>query len=420
MILEAIYEPTFLECSHGFRSGKSCLTALNHIRTNFDEVSYMIVGDIQECDGSLNNEVLVTLLKRRIKDQRFINLIYKFLKAGYFETKNQSKRSFSFLKLEASHDSGLSPMLTNIYFHELDKFVIHWIADNYEPCKNLRNPKKFDLISEIQSLEKQLSNEKDGFCRKKLIKRIKQVKIDLTKKPSIKRGLKAYYVRYADDWVIGINGTASKAKSLKLKINEFIFKELNFNLNEKRNPIYDLKAGHKVSFLGYEIRVKSQEPVTKIRPGHRPASYRNTVPHKIQLCIPHQIIVHGLYRRGYCDVYGYPLAYKKWSVLDDHLIVRSLNRIRAELLNYYSLADDSNIFFRIDYILRYSLAKTLAHRHQSSIRKIFRKHGLTVAVAYKTQTGKMKKILMPKFKTFNPKLKKSLISDPFEVDRGQK
>jgi len=419
MILEAIYEPTFLECSHGFRSGKGCLTAMNRIRTDFDGVSYVIEGDITKCYDSFNHEILVTLLKRRIEDQRFMNLIYKLLKAGYIETEDKSMGTFTLPKLGTPQGSVLSPMLANIYLHELDKFVMKWIAKNSEIRKNKRNPKKLDSTREIQSLEKQLDHEKDPSCRKEITKRIKQLKINLTKIPYIKQGLKAYYVRYADDWIIGINGPASKAIQLKQQVNEYLLKELDLKLNLDKTKINDIKAGHKVLFLGYEIRLQSRGRITKMRPFNKPTFYKNTTGHKIKLCIPHQRIVHRLYERGYCDVNGFPLAYKKWSVFDDHLIVRLFNTTRSGILNYYTLADDSNIFFRIDYILRYSLAKTLAHRHQSSIRKIFRKHGLTLCVEYKTQKGKMKKTSMPKFKNFTPRLKKISLYDPFEIHMGR-
>jgi len=419
MILEAIYEPTFLECSHGFRSGKGCLTAMNHIRTHFDGVSYLIEGDITKCYDSFNHEILVTLLKRRIEDQRFLNLIYKLLKTGYLETGSKSKGTFTLPKLGTPQGSVLSPMLANIYLHELDTFVMRWIAKNSEPRKNKRNPKKLDSTREIRNLERRLDHEKDPSCRKRLIIRIKQLKINLTKIPYLKQGLKAYYVRYADDWIVGINGPASKAKILKQQVKKFLLDKLDLNLNDAKTKISDMKVGQKVLFLGYELRLQSRGKITKMRPLNRPTFYKNTTGHKIKCCIPHQRIVHRLYERGYCDINGFPLAYKKWTVFDDHLIVRSFNAVRSGLLNYYALADDSNIFFRIDYILRYSCAKTLAHRHQSSIRKIFRKQGKTLNVEKTTQKGKVKRTSMPKFKNFTPRLKKVSLYDPFEIHMGR-
>ena len=430
MILEAIYEPIFLQCSHGFRSGKGCLTAMNDIRKNFDGVSYIIEGDITKCYDSFNHQILVKLLKYRIKDQRFINLIFKLLKAGYLETEDSNSNSNSnsnfgkvtIPKLGTVQGSVLSPILANIYLHEFDKFVINWIIENEKPRQNKRNPKKLEFTREIRNLEKKLGfvPEKDWFCKKEVIKKIKHLKIELTKIPYIRQGLKAYYIRYADDWIIGINGPVSIAKQLKLQVKNYLLNELDLNLNLDKTKISHMKEGEKVLFLGYELRLQSRGRITKMRPLHRPTYYKNTTGHKIKLNIPHQKVVYRLYERGYCDIKGFPLAYKKWSAFDDHLIVKFFNTVRAGLLNYYTLADDSNIFFRIDYILRYSLAKTLAHKHKSSIRKIFRKHGKTLTIEYKMQNGKVKKTSMPKFKNFTPKLKKILNRDLFEVYVGRK
>lgn len=419
MILEAIYEPSFLNCSHGFRKDKGCLTAINYIRQNFDGVSYIIEGDITKCYDSFNHKRLVTLLQRRIHDQKFINLIYKLLKSGYIEIGPKGKEILNIPKLGTPQGSIVSPILANIYLHELDKHVLKWIDKNSEPRTNKRNPKKLDLTREIRNLEKELNQNPPDHTRKQLIKQIKQLKINLTKIPYIKSGLKTYYVRYADDWIIGINGNAHKAKTLKKTICEFLHDDLDLNLNLEKTKISDMKAGDKVLFLGYEIKRQPRTKIIKMRPKNKPTFYKNSTGHKVKLCIPHNLIVHKLFEKGYCDVKGFPLAYKKWSVFDDFIIIKSFNAVRAGLLNYYTLADNSNIFFRIDYILRYSLAKTLAHRHQSSIRKIFRKHGKTLIVKYKDSKGKVLSTSMPKFKNFSPKLKSIPKHDPFEIHIGR-
>jgi retron-type reverse transcriptase len=78
MILEAIYEPTFLENSHGFRP--SCHSALKMIKQRFGVATW--IGDISKCFDSIDHELLLNILKEKIKDGRFTDLIRK--KAGYF------------------------------------------------------------------------------------------------------------------------------------------------------------------------------------------------------------------------------------------------------------------------------------------------------------------------------------------------
>ena len=419
MILEAIYEPSFLDCSHGFRKDKGCLTAMDYIRQNFDGVSYIIEGDITKCYDSFNHQILVTLIQRRIQDQKFINLIYKLLKAGYVEIGTKGNDTLNIPKLGTPQGSVLSPFLANIYLHEFDNYVNKCIEKKSEPRINKRNPKKLNLTREIRKLEKELDQNPPDQCRKDLTKQIKQLKINLTKIPYIKSGLKAYYVRYADDWIIGINGPARSAKTFKTELRDFLQDDLDLNLNLEKTKISDMKAGDKVMFLGYELRLQPRTKIIKMRPNNKPTFYKQSTGHKIKLCIPHNRIVHRLFEKGYCDEKGFPLAYKKWSVFDDAIILKSFNAVRNGLLNYYTLADNSNIFFRIDYILRYSLAKTLAHRHQSSIRKIFRKHGKTLTVKYKNTKEKEISASMPKFKNFKPKLGRTPKYDPFEIHIGR-
>ena len=82
MILESIYEPTFHVTSHGFRPKRSCHTALQYIKRNYTGVKWFVEGDIKGCFDNIDHHVLVQILRRRIADEHFIGLIWKFLKAG--------------------------------------------------------------------------------------------------------------------------------------------------------------------------------------------------------------------------------------------------------------------------------------------------------------------------------------------------
>ena len=85
MMLESIYEPTFHVTSHGFRPKRSCHTALQYIKRNYTGVKWFVEGDIKGCFDNVDHHVLVQILRRRIADEHFIGLIWKFLKAGYME-----------------------------------------------------------------------------------------------------------------------------------------------------------------------------------------------------------------------------------------------------------------------------------------------------------------------------------------------
>ena len=82
MILTSIYEPVFLECSHGFRPNKSCHSALRDVRTKWSGIKWVIEGDIEGCYDNVDHHILVTILRKQIQDERFLNLIWKILRAG--------------------------------------------------------------------------------------------------------------------------------------------------------------------------------------------------------------------------------------------------------------------------------------------------------------------------------------------------
>jgi nicotine oxidoreductase len=84
-LLEAIFEPTFSQYSHGFRPNKGCHTAIKQVLDTFNPSRWVIEGDIKACFDSIDHEILIKLISNRIKDIKFINLIKKALKVGYGE-----------------------------------------------------------------------------------------------------------------------------------------------------------------------------------------------------------------------------------------------------------------------------------------------------------------------------------------------
>jgi retron-type reverse transcriptase len=85
LLLEAYYEPGFSDLSHGFRKGRGCHTALRKIHDTWTGTVWFIEGDISDCFGSLDHEILLGILAEKIQDQRFLRLIRNMMKAGYLE-----------------------------------------------------------------------------------------------------------------------------------------------------------------------------------------------------------------------------------------------------------------------------------------------------------------------------------------------
>ena len=85
MLLEAYYEPQFSPRSHGFRKGRGCHTALREVRDTWTGTAWFIEGDISDCFGSLDHEIMLSILAEKIHDNRFLRLVGGMLKAGYLE-----------------------------------------------------------------------------------------------------------------------------------------------------------------------------------------------------------------------------------------------------------------------------------------------------------------------------------------------
>ena len=117
----------------GFRPKRSCHTALENLKKDFTGVKWFIEGDITGCFENINHNILVELIKSKVKDARIVKLIYKFLKAGYME-------NWKYNNTYSGTPQGgiISPLLSNIYLHELDNFVMKLKGDFDKPRdKNL-------------------------------------------------------------------------------------------------------------------------------------------------------------------------------------------------------------------------------------------------------------------------------------------
>lgn len=133
LLLEAYYEPQFSDQSHGFRKGRGCHTALREIRDFWKGAAWFIEGDISDCFGSLDHEVMAGILAEKIHDQRFLRLIRHMLKAGYLE-------DWEYHDTPSGCPQGgvVSPVLSNVYLNKLDEFVERELIPRYtrEPAGN--------------------------------------------------------------------------------------------------------------------------------------------------------------------------------------------------------------------------------------------------------------------------------------------
>ena len=209
MILESIYEPTFRNTSNGFRPNRSCHTALKQIQDTFTGINWFIEGDIHACFDSFDHQVLIGLLRKRIEDEQFIQLIWKFLKAGYME-----QWEYHDTYTGVPQGSGMSPVLANVYLHELDKFMEDYAKEFRKGTTKAVNP-EYNRVAKkasyyrirTRSLWDNLSQE-ERRARLTTLRKLEQAVRTTTAKVSSDENYKRIqYSRYADDFIVGVIGS---------------------------------------------------------------------------------------------------------------------------------------------------------------------------------------------------------------------
>jgi len=113
-ILESIYEQDFMDCSYGFRPERNCHQALKQLNDliMFQPVSHIVEADIKGFFDNVDHDKLMDFIRVRITDTTLLNLIGKFLKAGYIDDGQLVTSDKG-----TPQGSILSPMLANIFLH---------------------------------------------------------------------------------------------------------------------------------------------------------------------------------------------------------------------------------------------------------------------------------------------------------------
>jgi group II intron reverse transcriptase/maturase len=143
LLLEAYYEPQFSDRSHGFRPGRGCHTALREVANTWTGTAWFIEGDIADCFGSLDHEILISILAEKIHDNRFLRLVRNMLTAGYLEDWRWGAT------LSGAPQGGVaSPILSNLYLHKLDVFVEKVLIPEYtRGGRRARNPAYLEVAN---------------------------------------------------------------------------------------------------------------------------------------------------------------------------------------------------------------------------------------------------------------------------------
>ena len=384
MILEAIYEPIFSDYSHGFRPARSCHTALAQIKKEFTGARWFIEGDIKGCFDNINHAVLVEIINQKIKDARFLKLIRSFLKAGYME-------DWKYHETYSGCPQGgiISPILANIYLNELDRHVMK-IKKEFDVATKARyTPEYTKLVGLRQRLHNKIKNS-NGIEREKLIEEYKTATAQMLKLPAKQcDDKKIKYVRYADDFLIAVNGNRQDCEKIKQELTEFINTTLKMELSQEKTLI--THSNTPARFLGYDVRVRRDQQI-KPKGKFKTRSMNN----KVELSIPFKdkiekfLFSNGIVKQRSDNGKLEPIHRPQLLNRTDLEIVTIYNAELRGICNYYGLASNFNKLIYFNYLMEYSCLKTLAGKHRSKVSKIraMYKDGTGKwAIPYETKTG---------------------------------
>jgi len=408
LILEAVYDspegPYFLENSHGFRNSKSCHSALREIQRKWSGVSWFLEGDIASCFDDIDHEILVKLIERKVSDQRFINLIWKILKAGYMDLDGTRRDS-----LAGTPQGGIaSPILANIYLHELDVYVKQ-LQVELEKGKARRVNREYRAIADRrQKMAK--AGKADTEEYRMLGQQMRSLPSLDTHDPEFVR---IKYVRYADDWLIGVTGSKELAEDIKERIRNFLIQNLALTLSEEKTKVTNAKL-EEAEFLGYRIRKgRGQDQKVKTSTNGSGKSFkRRSTGMEVVLKAPINEVLKRLHQRGFCDGKGLPTHKAGWTTLDVDQIVNLYSSVNRGIQNYYRPTDNFSELWRVQYILKYSLAKTLGLKLKKPVTSIMKQRDVSVTVKRK---DKLIKIVF--YRNTDWTIKRDTFTDEPEVDK---
>lgn len=380
MILESIYEPTFLNTSHGFRPKRSCHTALQYVQKNFTGVKWFVEGDIKGCFDHVDHHVLVNILRRRIQDEHFIGLIWKFLKAGYME-------DWVYHNTYSGTPQGsiISPILANIYLNELDVFMAQYAQTFRQGDKRRINPaykkpldKRRGKQEWLKRNEHKISQEQKAAVKAE-IDEINQYLRTIPYVDPMDDGYKRLvYVRYADDFLIGVIGSKVDAKQVKADVGQFIRQQLLLELSQEKTLI--THGSDFAQFLSFQITTSTEQNSTRAKAGYIKRSYTG----RIKLYVPKEkwlkrLLSYGALKIQYDKNNGNkeiwePICRFGLRNLDDLEILNQYNAEIRGLYNYYRIAHNATVLNNFLYVMKYSMYKTFAGKYRTSMRKIIQKY----------------------------------------------
>ncbi len=353
LLLETYLEPQCSFHSHGFRPERGCHTALREIYHHWVGSVWFIEGDISKCFDALSHELLLSVLRETIKDERFLRLISGLLKAGYLEDWRWNQTYSG-----TPQGSVVSPILANLYLDKLDKFVEQGLIPQYTKGTKRKANKAYEKLMHRASYLSRTGRQTEALA---LRKQAQQLPSQGPDDPDYRR---LRYCRYADDFLLGFIGSKEEAEEIKQRLRSFLQEELKLELSEAKTLITHAKT-ETARFLNYEIHTIQEN-------AHRDQKDRRSLNGTIGLRVPREVIKNKCqrYKR-----YSRKVQHRTDLINDSDFSIMALYQAEYRgLVEYYRLAYNLHSLTELEGTMEMSLTKTLAAKHRMSVPKVYKKY----------------------------------------------
>jgi hypothetical protein len=368
----------------------------------------------------MNHEILLEKLEE-FCDQPTIELIRKLLKVGYVDVHNLSERT-NYNTIGTPQGSLISPILCNLYLHELDKYVVEMLIPKYNIGKSRGKSADYSKRYSLSEMDKTILKEYPEL--KKSLARAKHNRFAKSEKLSASNIIdskfrRLFYIRYADDFLIGFIGPRKEAQEIYTDISSRL-NRIKLEVNQEKSKIYH-SGERNIKYLGMYLRYYSHNQIIWRKDGSETDSITKQLPalqakaiNNVQFRAPIDKMLNRLVERGLAkkrkDGTARGTAYLKWCMLEDAEIVIKFSQIIRGILNYYSCVNKRSELWKVFAILRKSCALSLAHKHNlSSAARAYARYGPNLTI--RDNMGKVRSTL------FYPKSLKTKIDFKIRKDR---
>jgi hypothetical protein len=318
-------------------------------------VKWFIEGDICAFFNEINHTILLTILREKIHDNRFLRLIENFLKAGYLE-------QWRFVNNHSGVPQGgvLSPLLSNLVLDKLDKFVEHILIPTNTKGHRRKTYRPYVALT-IEAWQARQAGEWETAQRLK-----QQYQQIPSRDPNDPNFCRLKYCRYADDFLLGFIGPKAEAQAIKHQLTLFLKAELDLELSDNKTLITHARS-EKALFLGYEIHTLHADD----KHDHRGQRCINGA---IGLRVPKQVI------QKHCAKYmrrGKPWHLMQRTNDSPYSIVAQYQTEYVGVVQYYRLAYNLHQLSQLKWVMETSLVRTLAKKLKISKAKVYKRYKTT-------------------------------------------